>query len=166
MTVIEKLKIATFDFEKTIAMLRSDFEKVGESDALDEVKDIYRGILYFALLNLYALGKELGQKPDASLETWLEEGKGQHKKAHVESLAIFRTNLLPESDYEKVVERLKDCYLELTGTEEEDEVRELKKKLVLTLISLNFTLYFEGGEEAYSEAQEWLMEREFGNISD
>lgn len=160
----EKLKIHTFDFDKTIAGLRSDFGKVEAADALEDVKNVYRGVLYFCIQNLYALGRLVNNTSDTELEAWLEAGKGKHKKESIETLTIFRTNLLPESNFEKLTERLKDFYLELAPLEEDDDMRELKKKLVLTMFSTNFTLFFEGGEEAYAEAQAWLMDREFGDI--
>ena len=162
----DELKLARFDFEGTIAMLREDFDRVTKSDALEDVKAIYHGVLFFSIQNLYQLQQLFGEKSDAAIESWIADGAGRYKKANIETLTIFRTNLLPESDYDGVVEDLRECYLELAQSEEEDELREIKKKLVLTLFSLNFTLFFEGGEEAYMEAQEWLMDREFGDIKD
>lgn len=162
----DELKLSRFDFNKTLVMLRGDFDRVSESDALEDVKDIYHGVLFFSIQNLYQMQQLFNDQGDTFLEAWIAEGAGRYKKASVETLTIFRTNLLPESDYETVVEDLRDCYLELAASEEEDELREIKKKLVLTLFSLNFTLFFEGGEEAYMEAQEWLMDREFGDIKD
>lgn len=147
-------------------MLRRDFDLVDESDAVADVKDIYHGVLFFSIQNLYQLRQLFDGAGDAGLEAWIRDGAGRYKKASVETLTIFRTNLLPDSDYEATVEDLRDAYLELAASEEEDELREIKKKLVLTLFSLNFTLFFEGGEEAYMEAQEWLMDREFGDIKD
>lgn len=162
----EELKLARFDFDGTLSMLREDFAQVDESDALEDVKEIYHGVLFFSIQNIYQLRQLFDSKSDAGLETWINDGTGRYKKASVETLTIFRTNLLPDSDYEGVVEDLRDAYLELAASDEEDELREIKKKLVLTLFSLNFTLFFEGGEEAYLEAQEWLMDREFGDIKD
>ncbi len=162
----DNLKLARFDFDTTLAMLRGDFERVGGSDALEDVKEIYRGVLFFSIQNLYQLRQLFKEGTDDSLAAWIADGAGRYKKASIETLTIFRTNLLPESDYEGIVEELRECYLELAQSEEEDELREIKKKLVLTLFSLNFTLFFEGGEEAYMEAQEWLMDREFGDIKD
>ena len=160
------LKLARFDFDGTITLLREDFERVSECDALEDVKAIYHGVLFFSIQNLYQLRQLFDAKSVGAMASWIADGAGRYKKANIETLTIFRTNLLPESDYEGVIEDLRDCYLELAQSDEEDELREIKKKLVLTLFSLNFTLFFEGGEEAYMEAQEWLMDREFGDIKD
>ena len=160
------MKIDTYDLEKLIKMMRNDFDKVGQADAFDEVKELYQGVLYYSISNLYLLKEVVTPGfADTELKSWIETGKGVYKKGNIESLTIFRTNLLPESDYESMIEDMKDLYLELQQQDEDDDrIRELKKRLVLALFSLNFTLLFEGGEEAYEEAQAWLMEREFGDI--
>ena len=157
------LQIETFDFDGTIEVLRRDFDLIEGCDALDQVKEIYRGVLFFSIQNLYQLQKLVSGSENKVLETWLEEGKGRYKKASIDTLNLFRTNLLPDTDFTRIVEKLKDCYLDL-GSPEEDREAEMKKKLVLTLFSLNFTLFFEGGEGDYMEAQEWLMDREFGDL--
>lgn len=162
---MQNLKIKSFDFEKNIKLLRDDFEKVEKSDALLDVKGIYEGVLYFCIVNLEALNRFLNKNEDKELLLWMEENKGKYKKSSIDTLNIFRENLLPETDYAKLVDKLKDFYLEiLQADNDDDDIRELRKLLVLAMFSLNFTLFFEGGEEEYSQMQEWLMDKEFGDI--
>lgn len=162
---MQNLKIKSFDFEKNIKLLRDDFEKVEKSDALLEVKTIYEGVLYFCIVNLHTLNRFLNKNEDKELLLWIEQNKGKYKKSSIDTLNIFRTNLLPETDYAKLVDKLKDFYLEiLQADNDDDDIRELRKLLVLAMFSVNFTLFFESGEEEYSQMQEWLMDKEFGDI--
>ncbi len=160
------MTVERYNFTDLISMMRNDFDTVSGADAMEEVRELYQGVLYYSVSNLHLLMQVIDPEyRDEALSKWIEAGKGQHKKANIESLTIFRSNLLPASDYEKVVEDMKDLYLNLQQQDDDDDrVRDMKKRLVLAMFSINFTLLFEGGEEAYEEAQAWLMDREFGDI--
>ena len=104
------LQIETFDFDGTIEVLRRDFDLIEGCDALDQVKEIYHGVLFFSIQNLYHLQKLVSGSENKVLEPWLEEGRGRYKKASIDTLNLFRTNLLPDTDFTRIVEKLKDYY--------------------------------------------------------